>query len=477
MSPYWLNNTCSPFEANVGNCNLGNLAPYAVNVDSAETAMAGMKFAREHNLRLTVKNTGHDFLGRSSGRGAMELWTHNLKTITFSQYKSPGYTGPAATLGAGVQAFEAYEAAHKNGFRIVGGSCPTVGLAGGFVQGGGHGPLAATYGMGVDNALEFDAITADGKRRTASPTENPDLFWALSGGGAGNWALVLSVTTKAHPDGRVGGATMTFFNTNDAKFWAGVTAWLKLQPSLNDIPRFSSLWLITNDVFRISYITLADGSEADVTKALSPFVQALKKIGITPTDYQTGESPGFYEHFQRFNRDQYDTNSSQSSRLISRWAVEKNLPALVDTLRAVVQEPSVSAAAVAGVSNDVSHQRVGNRPGANALLPAWRDAAFTINMGSALDDDASTAELVRVQKLVNSWQTRTRSFTPGGGSYMNEATFDAPDWKTDYYGSTYPKLEGIKQRYDPEHLFWVNAGVGSDSYWRLDGDGRLCRKA
>lgn len=477
MSPYWQNNTCSPFEANAGSCDLGNLAPYAINVDTAETAMAGMRFAREHNLRLTVKNTGHDFLGRSSGRGALELWTHNLKAISFSAYRSRGYTGPAATLGAGVQAFEAYAAAHEHGLRIVGGSCASVGLAGGFVQGGGHGPLAATYGMGVDNALEFDVVTADGRRRTASPTENPDLFWALSGGGAGNWALVLSLTTKAHPDGRVGGATMTFTNSDDAKFWAGVTAWLRLQPSLNDIPNFSSLWLLTKDVFRISYVTLADGTEADVAKALAPFVQTLKKIGIVPVDYQTGESPGFYAHLQRFNRDEYSTNSSQGSRLISRRAVEQDLPALVAAFRAVVREPSVRAAAVAGVSNDVSHRRVGNRPGANALLPAWRDALFTANLASALDADAAPPELARVQRLVNGWQARTRPFSPGGGAYMNEATFDAPDWKADYYGTTYPRLEGIKQRYDPEHLFWVNAGVGSDTYWRLGDDGRLCRKA
>ncbi|KAK8060548.1 fad binding domain protein [Apiospora saccharicola] len=145
MSLYWLNNTCSPFDTNVGDCKLGNLAPYAVDVDSAETAMAGIKFAREHNLRLTVKITGHDLLGRSSGRGALELWTHNLKSIRFSDYRSAGYTGPAATLGAGVQAFEAYEAAHRKGLRVVGGSCPTVGLAAGFVQGGGHGPEEARH--------------------------------------------------------------------------------------------------------------------------------------------------------------------------------------------------------------------------------------------------------------------------------------------------------------------------------------------
>ena len=81
------------------------------------------------------------FLGRSTGKGALGLWTHNLRNISFVDYNSTGYTGKAAHLGAGVLAIDVYTAAADNGYRVVGGSCPTVGLAGGFTQGGGHGPL------------------------------------------------------------------------------------------------------------------------------------------------------------------------------------------------------------------------------------------------------------------------------------------------------------------------------------------------
>lgn len=124
MAPYQQNNTCSPFLAANANatCTLGNMATYAINVSDTASAAAGVKFAHTHNLRLVVKNTGHDFLGRSSGRGALALWTHHLKDKTLVDYRSSLYTGPALRLGAGVQVLELTEFAAANGLRAVAGS-------------------------------------------------------------------------------------------------------------------------------------------------------------------------------------------------------------------------------------------------------------------------------------------------------------------------------------------------------------------
>jgi FAD binding domain len=80
------------------------------------------------------------------------LWTHNLKSISFSNYSSPAYKGPAIKIGAGVQGYEAYTAANARGLLVVGGECPTVGLAGGFTPGGGHSSLSSIYGMAADQA-------------------------------------------------------------------------------------------------------------------------------------------------------------------------------------------------------------------------------------------------------------------------------------------------------------------------------------
>jgi FAD/FMN-containing dehydrogenase len=122
-------------------------------------------------------------LGKNTGKGGLGIWTHNLNTIKVNMnYSSATYRGPVMKMGAGTQASAAYEAAHKLGDRVVGGSCATVGLAGGFTQGGGHSVLSSKYGLGADNVLEWEIVTANGTLRKASTTENADLYWALSGG-------------------------------------------------------------------------------------------------------------------------------------------------------------------------------------------------------------------------------------------------------------------------------------------------------
>ncbi|KAJ2978981.1 hypothetical protein NUW58_g7323 [Xylaria curta] len=179
MSPYWQNNSCSPFTPSNASCALGNLPRYTINVANADDVRAGLRFAQDNNIRLVIKNTGHDYLGRSAGKGALSLWTHNLKSISFADYNSTRYNGPAVKVGAGVQFFELYNVAASKGFRVVGGYCPTVGIAGGYITGGGHGPLGATYGLAADNTLEFEVVTADGRHLVASPTQHSDLYWAL----------------------------------------------------------------------------------------------------------------------------------------------------------------------------------------------------------------------------------------------------------------------------------------------------------
>lgn len=82
-------------------------------------------------------------------------------------------------MGAGIQGYEAIEAAQAQGLVAVGGECPTVGLAGGYTQGGGHSALSTSFGLGADQTLEWEVVTASGEVVTASRTQNVDLYWAL----------------------------------------------------------------------------------------------------------------------------------------------------------------------------------------------------------------------------------------------------------------------------------------------------------
>lgn len=111
-------------DASSANCTHGGSPVYAVNVSNVGQIQLAVNFARNANLRLVIKNTGHCYLGKSNGAGALSIWTHNLKNIQFYQrLEIPGYTGPAIKVGAGVTVREVYAEADRNGVSALGGIC------------------------------------------------------------------------------------------------------------------------------------------------------------------------------------------------------------------------------------------------------------------------------------------------------------------------------------------------------------------
>ncbi|KAF7530371.1 hypothetical protein PCG10_003742 [Penicillium crustosum] len=200
MAARFTNLSCNPFASKTSPCTIGNYVQYAVNATDASHVQKAIHFAARHNIRLVIRNTGHDLLGKSTGAGGLAIWMHYMKDISIVDYVSSHYSGKAMKMGAGVQSFEASEAAYKAGLVVVGGNCPTVGLAGGYSQGGGHGQLVSHVGLAADQVLEWEVVLADGKIVTASPTNYPDLYWALSGGGGGTYGVVVSMTSKAYPE-------------------------------------------------------------------------------------------------------------------------------------------------------------------------------------------------------------------------------------------------------------------------------------
>lgn len=114
-----------------------------------------MKFAAAHNLRVAVKASGHDFLGRSTAKGSLLLWTHHLQNITFTDSFIVGgkNLGSAMTVGSGVPANTLYEATQQVGKFFVGPNTATAVPAGGYVQGAGHSAFSTALGLGADNAF------------------------------------------------------------------------------------------------------------------------------------------------------------------------------------------------------------------------------------------------------------------------------------------------------------------------------------
>ncbi len=236
------NNSCNPFLAPNTPCTNGYLAAYTINATDASDLQTGISFAARRNIRLTIRNTGHDYLGKSTGAYSLTVWTHHMKSLELIRnYWTAGYVGPAIKMGAGVEGIEAYNYAHGNGLVVVGANCPTVGLAGGFTQGGGHGPLVSRFGLGADQALEFDVVIGTGELLVANAQSNPDLFWALRGGGGSTYGIVVSMTVKAHPDEFVSLAYLTVLNngTNADAIYTAMSTFFQALPRVVD----AGVWL------------------------------------------------------------------------------------------------------------------------------------------------------------------------------------------------------------------------------------------
>lgn len=160
----------------IGQCDQGRVSHYSAYVQSVTEVQAVVKFAASHRLRLTIRNTGHDLAGRSSAPESLQLYTAGLKGIVHVESFTPqapaghsvAWEGPAVTVEAGVLTGDLYAAAADGGFTVVGGSCSTVGIAGGWLQGGGYGILTPSRGLGVDNLLEVGMVTAEVKELMSS---------------------------------------------------------------------------------------------------------------------------------------------------------------------------------------------------------------------------------------------------------------------------------------------------------------------
>lgn len=177
---------------------------YAVRARNAADVAAAVNFARENNLRLVVKGGGHSYLGTSNAPDSLLVWTRAMNKVTLHDaFVGQGCKGrnapvPAVTAEAGAMWIDLYHAVTTEAGRYVqGGGCTTVGVAG-LVQSGGFGSFSKGFGTVASGLLEAEVVTADGKVRIANACTNPDLFWALKGGGGGSFGVITRVTLRTH---------------------------------------------------------------------------------------------------------------------------------------------------------------------------------------------------------------------------------------------------------------------------------------
>jgi FAD/FMN-containing dehydrogenase len=489
---------------------------YAVAARNAEDIAAAVNFARENRLRLVVKGGGHSYLGTSNAPDSLLIWTRHMNDITmhdsFILQSCEGRQVPqrAVTLGAGAIWVHAYDAVTtKGGHYVQGGGCTTVGVAG-LIQSGGFGSFSKHYGLAAAGLLEAEVVTADGKIRIANACTNADLFWALKGGGGGSFGVVSKVTLRVRelPE-FFGAAIFTIKAASDDAFRRLLHQFF----SLYRTSLFNDHWgeqahINTDNSLTISMVSYGlDGEQAK--KVWQPF---LDWVTSSPSVYTLKAPPivaslparswwdaGWMQqhHYPVFVSDLrpgagpndvwWTGDAGQVGQFLyayeSLWLSASLLEddsqdRLVDALFASSRHWEVELHFNKGLAGAPADAIAAARDTATnpAVLDAFALAIIASGEGHAYpglrghepDLTAAGKEAAAVAQSMG----ELRKLAPNGGSYVSESNFFEPSWQQSYWGSNYPKLRAVKATYDPDGLFFVHNGVGSEE-WSPDGFARL----
>lgn len=448
-------------------CNQGSVPSYHIAVQGASDVTKAFDFAKRYNVTLSIKNSGHDYMTRSSQKGSLALWTHGLEDMSHhvsfipEGCSSDQHTHTAVmTLGAGVTANAATDFATAHNATILVPASSTVGISGGFVLGGGRGILSPVYGLAVDRVVQFRVVTPDGVARTANACQNEDLFWALRGGGGGTFGVVLESTSRVEPAPMpIAVAHMVLPTGNltvDAALeWVGLAAeeslaWARqgwgghlaatYMTYMNPLPRFANL---------------SDGGAyaAESMRAASDHVISLGGTSVVEV------LPSWADVWVKYSKPEERPSGAwlvMSGRLISKSLFETGVikDGYTNFLRQAQQYGFDPLSTY--VPADLPFTVEGSSDGYDtntSVHPGWYDAVWSIASGLQLPRNSSYEK--RLEFAVNATKILqlVRDFAgPGSASYVNEASPFTDDWKEAWWGPNYARLVEIKKKYDPDML-------------------------
>ncbi len=417
---------------------------------------------------------------------------------------------PAVTVGAGAIWGHAYNKVTTEGGRYVqGGGCLTVGVAG-LVQAGGFGSFSKNFGIAAAGLLEAEIVTADGKVRIANACTNPDLFWALKGGGGGSFGVVTRLTLKTHPLPTFLGVVHATVNAaSDAAFrrlvgqfadfyadklcnphW-GETATLRPGNRLDirmafqglDRQQARSLWQ--------PFFAWVEAAAQDFTMRGPPVIVAVPaRDAWNPAFLRTNFSGAVVSDDRPgapADNIFWSGNLAEAGHYLygfqSVWLPRALLradrrAALADVLCAAGRLWSVELHMQKGLAGGSEAAIAASRE--TAMNPAVLDAfalviiagegppAYPGLPGHEPDLPAARRRAVEIGRAMH----ELKKVAPATGAYGAESDFFEQDWQSSYWGPNYPRLRTIKTRYDPNGLFFVHHGVGSED-WSPDGFTRL----
>lgn len=389
---------------------------------------SAVRFAGERNLLLAVKGGGHSFPGKSTCDGGMMIDLSAMHAVDVDVKARTARVGGGALLG------------HLDGATFPHRLATTTGIVshtgcGGFTLGGGLGRTDRLHGIAVDNVVAATVVAADGRTLQASADENPDLYWALRGGG-GNFGVVTEFVYRLHPfDPAVYGGTLVygFDQARDLlRFWA------ELNQTLPDEANVEPIWFVGEDGKRMIVVEVVwSGNHEQGERVLAPLLEFGKRAG--------GElGPMEYSEFQ--TKDDVYMGHGKLNYLKSGFIVELTeaaIDAIVDSYEGEwlpagwFQHQGGAMARVAPTDTAFVHRDVDLNLGINSM---WTDPS------------ESEQRIAGIRRYYDAVQP----FMKGYYTNLNEES-DRKTWGN--FGENYPRLVEIKNAYDPGNLFRLNANI------------------
>lgn len=438
-----------------------NLPVYVLDPRTPDDIRASLQFANQHDIRVSVKTTGHTFQGSSTARDSLLIWMANYPkddVVTEGFVDSCGTTNEAVVGVGGGETFNDVLEGLKGKYHVVTGSCRTVSFAGGWLQGGGLSFTSRLYGIGVDQVVEFDVVLANGTAVKADACTNPDLFWALRGGGGGTFGIVTHVQYRVHPVTPITVVPWFLVGTPTQKqavdfIFRWLDFWVQSSPYLDEMWSgfFNGVgvYLVfagTKEEAKASFVNeFDDWYWNKMAPLFTPGVWGAFPPSDTMTEYDSWYE--FKGGAAAYNNPKMTDQTGEAlagipfsaARLMPRDIVITQPDPTRDLLVDLMLKGSLSEVNyfLGGAMTKVPTNET-------AVHPAMRQAIWALHTAN---EEGSNA---------------VREFIPNnvtGVSFNHHSTVE-PDWRNACWGTNYERLEGIKEMYDPEHRFNCWHGVG-----------------
>ncbi|GGQ06360.1 FAD-binding oxidoreductase [Streptomyces roseolilacinus] len=440
------------------NRRFDGLRPAAVAyVAGEEDVRECLAFARRHGVRVAVRNGGHSYGGWSGGDGRLVVDVSRLAAVGADG-------GSGAVVGAGARLVSVYRALAARGRTVPAGSCPTVGVTG-LTLGGGHGVVSRAYGLTCDSLEAATLVTADGRTVRASADEDPDLLWALRGGGLAGFGVVTELRFRTHP----APPTVTaYLNWPWTRARAVLAAWQEWGPDQPD-EIWSSLRLSAGaggGTPAVTVTALTLGGRGDLEDALD---RLADRVGAPARSVSLRER-GFLEAMLVFagcaglSDEQCRLPGSLPGRSPRGALGRETYAALSDFFDRSL--PQAGRAALAAAVESFTRTTVEEGGGGGSVM--------LTALGGAVNrvDPSATAFVHRRSRMLAQYVASWRPGTPGtaqerwlrrtrdavrryasGRAYQNYPDPALADWRRAYYGEAADRLAALRDRYDPAGLF------------------------